>query len=48
MGFKDLLAPSLFKQVKLVRKLGNYAVLTALKVEDTGSQVPGANELPLL
>ncbi len=31
--FKDLLAPSLFKQVNLVRKLGNDAVHTTLKVK---------------
>lgn len=31
--FKDLLAPSLFKQVNLVRKLGNDAVHTNLKVK---------------
>lgn len=31
--FKDLLAPSLFKQVNLVRKLGNDAVHTNLRVK---------------
>ena len=31
--FKDLLAPSLFKQVNLVRKLGNDAVHTNIKVK---------------
>jgi type I restriction enzyme R subunit len=34
-NFKDLLAPSLFKQVNLVRKLGNDAVHTNLKVKPT-------------
>lgn len=32
-AFKDLLAPSLFKQANLVRKLGNDAVHTNLKVK---------------
>lgn len=31
--FKDLLAPSLFKQVNLVRKLGNDAVHTNIKIK---------------
>ena len=34
-GFKDLLAPNLFKQANLVRKLGNDAVHTNLKVKPT-------------
>lgn len=33
--FKDLLAPSLFKQINLVRKLGNDAVHTNIKVKST-------------
>lgn len=33
--FKDLLAPSLFKQVNMVRKLGNDSVHTNIKVKPT-------------